>query len=688
MPPQPKGNPRFQTDASWLLTIDFASILRAISASASTAHPGTPMDAGQSKTELLSSFLKLVRQLCQNLFMICWFLFLGHVRISKHSAKAAINLLRDLYTRVNYRALLFGNTNSRYIAALTVLYLEFVFLQHIAVHISLLLSLYGLTAASLSPTNPNKNNNGRYPNPLMESMERTSKIERYEFYPIVSQIQQDSINTTPTTTTGIIHSNISKTARSHPGPLNSHPINMYSGIPSSHSYANLNASPPKKGGLKSSHTFSNLPMPISGHKPSKKRLSSQASIATTYANAIAQPTTTEQKTENVPPRKYKPSFGLKSNASRATSPSPQKPLRETMPNKAKPKPSGGIPRSRTFSVLSNLTASLSRTSLGQLANSDSRRTSTSSKGMMSRKSSAPYNADAETAASSSSQALLDNQQPQPTNIRQIYTAQPSAYWSGRFMALQDRFQSEMLLPENLKMLVAAHCETSLVPNADPQPSALKASATTGNIMTVAGSSGTATTTAATPAATTRTKTQQKTPAHLSTKSASPRKPRRPAKSPFRPTNGASTLPKPKSKPKPTAQAIRPTTKATGALHLTRGPSSDTPRDGGKEPSSSTAAAQMLANEDNRSRRIFLHLDAMCATPEARASLRQWQQSYARRVGKENLLPEGGSMYDRHRELTWVGRLLSGAGSGGMSASGSDSRDTIPRHFLKRGSLGL
>ncbi|KAJ1337806.1 hypothetical protein MN608_00662 [Microdochium nivale] len=66
----------------------------------------------------------------------------------------------------------------------------------------------------------------------------------------------------------------------------------------------------------------------------------------------------------------------------------------------------------------------------------------------------------------------------------------------------------------------------------------------------------------------------------------------------------------------------------------------------------------LEDEDVRCRRVFQHLETMCKTSEARKSLRAWQQAYARRVGKENLLPAGGSMEDRG----WVGRLLSSSTS--------------------------
>lgn len=40
----------------------------------------------------------------------------------------------------------------------------------------------------------------------------------------------------------------------------------------------------------------------------------------------------------------------------------------------------------------------------------------------------------------------------------VYDAQPSAYWTGRFVALRDKFQSESLAPRNMQPLFHAHTE--------------------------------------------------------------------------------------------------------------------------------------------------------------------------------------------------------------------------------------
>lgn len=52
------------------------------------------------------------------------------------------------------------------------------------------------------------------------------------------------------------------------------------------------------------------------------------------------------------------------------------------------------------------------------------------------------------------------------------------------------------------------------------------------------------------------------------------------------------------------------------------------------------------DEDAQSRRIFHRLEALCTTDEARASLVQWQQAYARHTNRPNLLPEGGTMNNK------------------------------------------
>ncbi|GAW13717.1 hypothetical protein ANO14919_031060 [Xylariales sp. No.14919] len=303
--------------------------------------------------------------------------------------------------------------------------------------------------------------------------------------------------------------------------------------------------------------------------------------------------------ENIPPSASTSSFATKKQST-YRSPTPRL-VPNPSPSKKKAKSRLSISKSRPFNVLSNLTASLSRTSLGQLTSSDPRRTSTSSKSTV-RRGPTPY-MNSQSASSTSSQALPTPEIEAP-NSRQIHTAQSSAYWAGRFMALQDRFQSETLVPENLTTLVHVHAVRSLLPVTQPS---LASSATTGCIL---------------PAA-------RPKPARPVAESTSPRK----------------------RQQKPEAKVASTAPRSTTTVAPAR-------------PSYETAAA-LLVDEDTRCRRIFLHLDALCTTSEARLSLQQWQQAYARRMGKEHLF----TMQRKTRELTWVGRLLIGTG-GGHSKKGS------------------
>ncbi|KAI0163921.1 hypothetical protein GGR57DRAFT_498004 [Xylariaceae sp. FL1272] len=223
-----------------------------------------------------------------------------------------------------------------------------------------------------------------------------------------------------------------------------------------------------------------------------------------------------------------------------------------LPTKQPSDVSSSIPKPKSRgarSVLSNITASLSRTSLVL----EPRRASTSSK-TISTKSVESLTSQAPTVSPSIT-----------ANPRLITTAQPSEYWSGRFMALQDRFQSETMLPRNLDTLAHARTQSRSM----PPPPGIPRSATMNSFI------------------------------------------------PF------------KSK-----------TRTSSTKFSTR------------KEATTDSGASLLLDEDNRTRRVFVHLEAMCMTPEARESLHAWQQAYARRNEKEYLLTEG-----KHREKSWVGRFL-------------------------------
>ncbi|KAL0766929.1 hypothetical protein CaCOL14_010500 [Colletotrichum acutatum] len=229
-------------------------------------------------------------------------------------------------------------------------------------------------------------------------------------------------------------------------------------------------------------------------------------------------------------------------------------------------PTGGIekqrlPKSRTFTVLSNLTSSLSRTSLSSFTGSD-------------RKASHQTVASRKTSSSSTLTTTIPTRTPTPmtpeVNPLIITTAQPSAYWSGRFMSLQDRFQGESLQEQTLSIFVTAHASKASI-------------------------------------------LAQQRAAY----------------------QGRGNLP----------------LSTTTALD--------------RYGTAAIQEAKRLSDEDNRSLRIFLHLQALCGTPEAKRSLQAWQEAYARRMGRSVLLPEGANP-----DRGFVARLFSGSGGGRRSFGSS------------------
>lgn len=71
-----------------------------------------------------------------------------------------------------------------------------------------------------------------------------------------------------------------------------------------------------------------------------------------------------------------------------------------------------------------------------------------------------------------------------------------------------------------------------------------------------------------------------------------------------------------------------------------------------------ADVAMLLDDDERCRRVFVHLEAFCATDEARRSLRLWQRDYATKTGRKKLLPKGAMKEERHGG-SYISRLMGG-----------------------------
>lgn len=240
-----------------------------------------------------------------------------------------------------------------------------------------------------------------------------------------------------------------------------------------------------------------------------------------------------------------------------------------------------LSKSRTFNVLSGITASFSRSSLAP-----SRRTTASSN------ASSASLAQAATADTSLSKAPTSSRLPVSKSGRLslgshksdlhltqnpccIYTEQPSAYWSGRFNSLHDKFLADCLTTNNLHSILAAQAEQAKARNQQLQPHLLR-------------------------------ETQY--------------------------TRFNTRLP-----PSATSAAI---------LQQTGGGGLGGDKDRNESLAKHAADAELLLDDDERCKRVFVHLEAFCATDEARRSLFAFQQEYARKMRRPKLLPRGGTMGDR------------------------------------------
>ncbi|KAK1974234.1 hypothetical protein LZ30DRAFT_640691 [Colletotrichum cereale] len=236
-----------------------------------------------------------------------------------------------------------------------------------------------------------------------------------------------------------------------------------------------------------------------------------------------------------------------------------------------PKPTLDLP-SRTLTVLSNLTASLSKSSLASFTASERK---VSQQTVPSRKTSTSSTFGSSAPTRTATPTTPDD------NPLIITTAQPSAYWAGRFLSLQDRFQGESLQEKTLSTLITAH-------------------ATKATILA-----------------------QQ-----------------------------------------------REAYKGRGNLPLSTTTALD------RYGTAAVREANLLSDEDNRSLRIFLHLDALCGTPEAQKSLHAWQEAYARKNRRDALLPKGTGV-----ERGFVARLFSGSSRRSLGVSRPEKETTKGKQLL-------
>ncbi|KAF3761677.1 hypothetical protein M406DRAFT_74624 [Cryphonectria parasitica EP155] len=75
-----------------------------------------------------------------------------------------------------------------------------------------------------------------------------------------------------------------------------------------------------------------------------------------------------------------------------------------------------------------------------------------------------------------------------------------------------------------------------------------------------------------------------------------------------------------------------------------------------------ADAALLLDDDELCKRVFVHLEAFCATDEARQSLRTWQQDYARKTGRKKLQPRDG-ITEELNTTSLISRLIRGKKAG-------------------------
>ncbi|KAL2760055.1 hypothetical protein ACRALDRAFT_1067299 [Sodiomyces alcalophilus JCM 7366] len=107
-----------------------------------------------------------------------------------------------------------------------------------------------------------------------------------------------------------------------------------------------------------------------------------------------------------------------------------------------------LPKSRALAAISNLTASISRTSLSLSVSSSERKMSSSSR--------LPLRSPSDSAQAQSLPSAVSTGTVPAPRPNEITAAQPSPYWTGRFMALQDHFRSRSCLAsESLDELVRA-----------------------------------------------------------------------------------------------------------------------------------------------------------------------------------------------------------------------------------------
>ncbi|KAI1458754.1 hypothetical protein F4805DRAFT_456467 [Annulohypoxylon moriforme] len=137
----------------------------------------------------------------------------------------------------------------------------------------------------------------------------------------------------------------------------------------------------------------------------------------------------------------------------------------------------GLQRSRTRTVLSNLTTSLSRASLSSFRIHPRRHTPSAM--------ATPYEDDSPALTEHPSNEHLvqpdaSSRSHHLDNVRLIYEAQDAEWWTGRFQALDDHFRNENLSPENMATIIASATKIPGPASRPQNPAGLPSSHTMGN----------------------------------------------------------------------------------------------------------------------------------------------------------------------------------------------------------------
>ncbi|AEO59127.1 hypothetical protein MYCTH_94826 [Thermothelomyces thermophilus ATCC 42464] len=368
------------------------------------------------------------------------------------------------------------------------------------------------------------------------------------------------------------------------------------------------------------------------------------------------------------------------------------PTPETESEVATATPSVAIPKSRTFSVISSLTQSFSSGTFGSQKTSrnvsrESQVITTPAQGRATIQSHIyQHNASGNrqthltslTAPTSGSYPSLSN------NPKEITTAMPPQYWAGRFMALQDRFHNELLESHRLARICGGQSaqpfggitpQASVAPQNNPSMSiyAIPRVVQVGRHSSVPNNSSLrprsrslipCSSTSCSVLQRTSYNTKSSPPSYAHTVRCFSNDNTATVHVPYQNrhgyahllTTGENTIQELPSAATPSHShgdgdgSGMKNDKACSAITVTGSSicqeantitinqntplTSFTTAAAASASAAATAAAPIDGDDASRTRRVFVHLESLCTTDAARASLRQWQAAYAHRMGND------------------------------------------------------